>query len=333
MPLLRINATDRGLELHDTGSEALAQIAQPPSHRRGPAIIMIHGYKYNPRDIRHCPHGKLFNTDVSGWPVALGFDDASKDKGLGVAFGWSARGPLKQVHRRATMLGASLAQLVQSLKDRNPDRPVHVIAHSLGSEIALSALADLAPRTVDRIVLLTGASFSRFADEMLTTPAGRSAEVFNITSRENDIFDFAFETLVGAPRTADRALGQGIDQPNVANIQLDCDRTLAVLEEFGARVAASERHVCHWSSYKRPGIMDFYAKLLRQPHSLPFDELQRCLPNSMAPRWSRLTLAPLSAAVRRKTSEAVMTTTRIIRRRAALLTSGATEQKSNEPAY
>ncbi len=333
MPLLRINATDQGLQLHDSGSKALPQIEQTAQQPPGPAIIMIHGYKYNPGHLEHCPHAKLFSSDAPGWPGALGCDARHGDRGLGIAFGWSARGSLKRVHQRAADYGLALATLVQGLKDAAPHRPVHVIAHSLGSEIALAALATLPPRAIDRMILLTGASFSGFAQEMLATQAGQSTEVFNIASRENDVFDLAFETLVGSPRVADRAIGQGLDGRNVINIQLDCETTLSALAGFGTRIEAPQRQICHWSSYTRPGVMAFYARLLHQPSALPFADLRARLPDQMAPRWSRLSLRPLASQMRQTTSWTTRGLVRTLGRKASVLAGTTPDPKAKEPAF
>ncbi|MCV3270374.1 alpha/beta hydrolase [Roseobacter sinensis] len=333
MPLLRVNATEDGLHKHGCRSEALPEIAELSGQTPGPAIVMIHGYKYDPADIAHCPHRKLFGANGADWPRALGFGAAAADEGLGIAFGWHARGPLKQVHRRASALGPALADVLHALKAADPRRPVHLIAHSLGSEIALAALAHLPARAVDRMLLLTGASFATVAEQMLATPAGRTTEVFNVTSRENDLFDLAFETLVGFGHGANRAIGQGINRPNVANIQLDCDRVLTSLARMGVRVASAERRVSHWSSYTRPGIMAFYTSLLRQPQSLSFHDLHRALPSSMAPRWSRFALTPLAAAVCRVASDTAVVAKGKIQRRASAVMGDTADQKRNEPAY
>lgn len=298
MPLLRINATEEGLQ-HHLGCDPGAQAYEACPAASGPAIIMVHGYKYAPSHPTHCPHRKIFGNCTTDWPRALGFDGLGADEGLGIAFGWYARGPLWQAHRRAAELGQSLATLVETLRDAAPHRPVHIIAHSLGAEIALSALAYLRPGAVRRMVLLTGASFANRAQDMLNTPAGMTTEVFNITSRENDLFDLAFEHLVPTPGVHRTALGRGIDLPNVTNLQLDCLTTLSIIKRLGIAVAAPQRRVCHWSSYRRPGVMNLYARLLRDPEDLLQSKLQQMLPKMAAPRWSRLVgWPPMTAAVR-----------------------------------
>ncbi len=291
MPLLRINATSAGLALHGT-SQSLTQHLSAMTSEDGPAIIMIHGYKYAPGSENHCPHNKIMSTLPDAWPASLGFGHSAPEEGMGVAFGWYARGSLSSVHARAKSLGQHLATLTLKLRRTNPNRPIHVIAHSLGAEIALSALKHLPHRAFDRIVLLTGASYIGFAQEMLNTPAGRSVEVLNVTSRENDLFDLGFERLVRSHRANDRAIGLGISACNVVNIQLDCPKTLGSFGALGFDIAAPHRRVCHWSAYKRSGAMAFYSAFLRTPETISMNRLKRTLPAQTAPRWSRLFAMP-----------------------------------------
>ncbi len=291
MPLLRINATLAGLALHDTSHSLKHQLNDLPSSD-GPAIIMVHGYKYDPGNPDRCPHRKIFGDREDSWPKKLGLDLANPQSGLGIAFGWFARGPLRAVHARAAILGKELATLVSLLRTHKPDRPVHVIAHSLGSEAAISALGHLPRGAIDRMVLLTGASCSKRLHDMLATPAGRSVEILNVTSRENDLFDAAFERLVGAQGPGNRAIGQGIEAANVVNLQLDCATTLNRMRQLGYEVAEPTGRICHWSSYRRAGVMAFYSAFLRNPNELTLDHLRHVLPETLAPRWSRLFALP-----------------------------------------
>lgn len=291
MSLLRINANPEGLTLHETPQPASKRLHAMAS-RSGPAIIMLHGYKYAPDTTSHCPHQKIFGTGQHSWPRQLGFDGTSYEEGLGIAFGWHARGSLKAMHNRAAQLGESVAMIIAMLRAHTPHRPVHVIAHSLGTEAALNALARLPKGSVDRMILLTGASFAGHAMEMFDTPAGKTVDVLNVTSRENDIFDAGFERVVRSSRKGDRAIGQGIPAPNVATLQLDCQRTMSGLDALGFPVGPTRKRICHWSSYKRPGVMTLYSAFLRTPDHLPFDALRKSLPTQTDRRWSRLFAHP-----------------------------------------
>lgn len=295
MPLLRVNAMasgagdapcvqDAGLQVHGTMRGPSGCLAD----RRmaaGPATILIHGYKYAPYHPRHCPHQRIFG--VGGWLGALGADD-----GLTVAFGWQARGALRGAHARGLRRGMELARLVRMLRAHDPARRVNIVAHSLGASVAMAALPYLKTGDISRIILLTGACHRDFAGQALASDAGRTAQVLNVTSRENDVFDFAFERLV----PGSGAIGRGLLHDNVVDMQIDCARTLPALALLGHRVAPARRRVCHWSAYTRPGLLAFYGAFLRDPDALPLAHLRAALPATAAPRWSRLLAAPPLAA-------------------------------------
>lgn len=291
MPMLRINATPAGLKLK--GSEQYSrQDLRNAADLPGPAIIMVHGYKYHPGHSRHCPHQKLFGTAAHHWPARLGICADNRGDALGIGLGWYARGPLRAVHARATALGDNITRIVKALKTQRPSRPVHVIAHSLGAEAALTSLGALPAHAIDRMVLLAGASYTRHAQNMLDTPAGRTVEILNVTSRENDLFDVAFEHIVRPERTGDRAIGQGIPTANVVNIQIDCAETLRGFRELGFPVTPPMRRICHWSGYKRSGVMALYREFLHRPGNLTLERLNGAIPAQATPRWSRLLALP-----------------------------------------
>ncbi len=173
-----------------------------------------------------------------------------------------------------------------------PERPVHTIGHSLGADIALEALHHLPRNAVDRIISLTGASYQSRALSALETPAGGTCELFNITSRENDPFDYLFELLTPAPQRGDRAIGQGLMARNALTIQIDCLETLKQLDTCGFAIPHPRRRVCHWSTYTRAGTLRFYKNLMRSPEVTPLASLRNQLPERSASRWSRI-FAPI----------------------------------------
>jgi len=298
MPILRLNAGSEGLVLNDSPASALSAISRAACGT-GPVMVLIHGFKYDPDSTSCSPHASIFGTaphqngDVTTqWPRHLGFGSRNIEEGLAIAFAWRARGNLWRAERSARMAGRHLAQVIALIRLRAPERPIHVISHSMGSEVIFEALNALPAGAVQRIVALSGATYASRALAAMQTPAGRTAELFNITSRENDVFDFMYERLIAPPVRGDWAMGIGIDLPNVVNIQLDCPRTLAALTRFGAHVAPPGRRICHWSSYTRPGVLGFYARALRAPHAVPLPALRRLMPESMAPRWSRMFVRP-----------------------------------------
>ncbi len=298
MAFLRINAVGESPRLH--GSPADVNTALDPLvEGDGPIIIMIHGFKYQPGNPHHCPHRHIFSLDpdhlpwkAPSWPRQLGFGLGHADEGHAIAFGWNSRGTLLQAQARALEAGRALAKVVARLHEMAPERPVHIIGHSLGADIALEALHHLPRNAVDRIISLTGASYQSRALSALETPAGSTCELFNITSRENDPFDYLFELLTPAPRRGDRAIGQGLMARNALTIQIDCLETLKQLDTCGFAIPHPRRRVCHWSTYTRAGTLRFYKNLMRSPEATPLASLRNQLPERSASRWSRI-FAPI----------------------------------------
>ena len=289
MPVITCNAE------HGLSPQIRDMVADLP--REAPIIAMIHGYRYSPSLPSSDPHRHILSLNPEptarralSWPRALGFGDGQSDEGIGLAFGWEAKGWLRQAYRNAGQAGEALARTVSELADR-AGRPVAMIGHSLGARVALRAMREAESGSIGRVILLTGAEFRDAAAEAITSPAGQCAEVLNITSRENDLFDFAIEMWLGHGRR--QALGFGLDHParNWIDVQIDHDGTLAVLNEFGFPVDRSALRLSHWTPYLRRGLFDFYRTALRQPWALPMQMLRARLPGRIEPRWSRL-LAP-----------------------------------------
>lgn len=265
--------------------------ALPPA---APIIVMTHGYRFSPFAGETCPHRHILSLTPNpsrralSWPRALGF--GTGDAGLGIAFGWEARGSLGGAYRRAGAAGRDLAALIARLH-RASGRPIAVIGHSLGARVALCALEHLDPGAAGRVILLTGAEFRHRAEAAANSPGGQAAEIINITSRENDAFDFGFELALGAALRP--SLSRGLPgRQNWLDLQVDCDNTLATLAGHGFAVRGQAARLCHWSPYLREGLFDFYRTLLRQPETLPLAALRATLPREQTPRWSRLLRAP-----------------------------------------
>lgn len=289
MPLLRITCDDQGPRLHGTAA-LIPALRHGLAADPGPVTVMIHGFRYAPGHTISCPHrsllaaGPVSSARIRSWPRRLGLR-GQHGEGLGLAFGWNARGTIWQAHARAARAGQGLAALTDLIHRIDPARPVNVVAHSLGGRVTLQALA--AGARLDRVVLLTGAEFASTAQEALQTPAGRQARILNVTSRENDLFDFALECLVKPPVAGDRMLGHGkLDLPNVATLQLDHADTLKRLRAAGYPIAGPTRRVCHWSPYLRAGVFPLYRAVLSG--ALSIQQLRALLPEEPSPRWSRL---------------------------------------------
>ncbi|MDB6177540.1 alpha/beta fold hydrolase [Paracoccus sp. Z330] len=290
MPVVKVNA-------HHQPSQRLWQTADKLSEG-APIIVMVHGYRYSPSEPAHDPHRHILSLDPdrrcrrsTSWPRALGFGTGDPMQGLALAYGWEARGSLGRAYRRAGEAGKTLAGIVSRLADQTR-RPIAIIGHSLGARVALQAMNDADPGSIGRIILLTGAEFRDSAALALTSDAGRRAEIINITSRENDLFDFALEQWLARGRR--QALGFGLDKParNWVDVQIDHGETLSALEEMGFPTERRPLRLSHWTPYLRRGLFEFYRTALCQPWALPLAALHTRLPGRIEPRWSRLLAAP-----------------------------------------
>jgi pimeloyl-ACP methyl ester carboxylesterase len=278
MPLVKVNAAgDRPVldgqgDLDDTLARALAKLPEG-----APVMVLIHGYKFSPARPHSNPHDHILSLTprpdcwkALSWPRALGFGTGQAKEGLCVAFGWEARGSIWGAWERAAAAGVALADLLARLRAAGGPA-AGVIGHSLGARVALSALPGLAPGDIGRMVLLAAAEFQGTARALAGTPAGRAAEIVNVTSRENALFDRLLEWCVPAPRPGERALGAGLPEAprNWLDLTLDAGGTREALAALGHPIPVSDRRICHWSTYLRPGVFDLYAALLRAPEALP----------------------------------------------------------------
>ncbi|MBK5933894.1 serine aminopeptidase S33 family [Rhodovulum imhoffii] len=296
MPLLPVNTTDPDIDRALT--PLLARLPQD-----APVMVLIHGFKFSPATPHSNPHSHILSLNPNpdcrkalSWPRALGFTGTRDEEGLCLAFGWEARGTIWQAYRRAKDAGQVLGGLVAHMAAQRPDRPVHILAHSLGARVALNALPHLPPRSLGQIILMAPAEMSHRADPLLGAPAARTARFLNVTSRENDIFDWMLERALTPHRRKARTLSHGLEHPpkNWQDLQIDHPETLAALNRLGFAIAPPERRICHWSPYLRDGMFALYAALLRG--TLPFGALQAQIPHVHSPRWSRLLAVPDSPA-------------------------------------
>jgi len=283
---IRMDVTAGGLDL-DEGALA-ARLAVLPEG--APVVVMIHGYRFAPGIEGHCPHTHILSMNPTAgdrkaisWPRHLGLDG---DQGLAIAFGWAARGSVQGAYRRARGAGRALADLAEIVHRLAPGRQIDVIGHSLGARVALQALHFAAPGRLRRLILLAAAETRRPARAAMATPAGRAVQVINVTTRENDLFDFVVEWLVSYG--LDTAIGQstGTRMPNWLDLQIDQPGTLAALARLGHALPSAPARICHWSPYLRPGIFRLYRALL--DGALPLATLRPALPAKRDRRWSRL---------------------------------------------
>ena len=285
--VLRVDVGRAGLRV-DRAALAAALTALPAG---APVVVMIHGYRFAPGAAGgNCPHRHIFSlqppvqdwTAIS-WPRHLGL---SGGRALAIGFGWPARGRFRGACVRARVAGRALAELAELVQSLDPGRAFDVVGHSLGARVALTALPYAAPGDLRRLILLAAAETRRPAVRAMASAAGRSVQVVNVTTRENDLFDFLFEWLAGAG--LDTAIGQGLRETpaNWLDLQLDQPASLAALARLGHALPEAPARISHWSPYLRPGALGLYRAIL--DGSLPLGVLRNALPERRDPRWSRL---------------------------------------------
>ncbi|SFC98276.1 alpha/beta hydrolase [Tropicimonas isoalkanivorans] len=295
MPLCLINTLGDGLADPRT-AQADLQTALDATAEGAPVIVLIHGYKFSPETEHTSPHTHILSLSpvsacwkVLSWPRALGLGRGHPDEPLCIAIGWEARGSLWQAYARAAETGRALAALIAMVRAARPGRPVDVLAHSLGCRVALCALPHLPAGAMGRAVLMAAADMRSTALQCLDTPAGRTVEVLNVTTRANRVFDRALEWLIAPHRIGERALGAGLGRRihGWIDVDIDAPRTRHLLARLGYPVGAAERRICHWSVYLRPGIFSVYRAVLDR--SLPLAALRT--PAAEAPTrtvWARI---------------------------------------------
>lgn len=268
-----------------------------------PIVAMIHGYKFSPFVPAHDPHTHILSSAPSrtgfkavSWPKGLGADAGSVGP-ICLAIGWEGRASPWQAYDNAAMAGHALADVIRLVREARPGQMVDVLAHSFGASVALSALPHLPAGAMGQMILMAPAELRKRAMRALDCPAGRAAEVIAITSRENDLFDGMLEWLVAPHCIGDRALSHGPAprQTRWTTIQIDDPETRRALAEFGHRIPAPDRQVCHWSVYVRTGLFSLYRAIYSGEISLP--ELRAKLPKQQRPRWSRLFQLPAMPSI------------------------------------
>lgn len=286
MALIAVNATDAAIP----PLLAARAATLPPD---APIVVMVHGYRFSPSLPGACPHHDILSlAPVAGarhavsWPRELGFS-ATGAEGLAVGFGWEARGSLRRAYRQAAQAGQDLAAIVTLLATA-ARRPVAIIAHSLGARVALAALAAVAPGIIGRVVLLAAAEFRDRAESAASSPAGMLAEIVNVTSRENDLYDLALEVMLRAGMG--RAVGLGLSRPrdNWVDVQIDDADTIIGLARMGFSIGTDAHRICHWSPYLRDGVFDLYRAILCAHRPLSLAQLRQAADGHASRRWSRL---------------------------------------------
>ncbi|MGB0958813.1 MAG: alpha/beta hydrolase [Halocynthiibacter sp.] len=306
MPILQINALGGQLSL-DQGKTTIEYALQHALNAAGdgPIILMVHGKNYAPKSPINDPHQHLYSlkrkprhSRVISWPRHLGFGRRkTKHEGLAIGFAWDGEHNLWSAYQNAKLAGGCLAQLIKNIHQIAPKREINVITHSLGARVFLSALYDLPAGIKIRSVLLAPAETREEADRAMQSPAAKTLQVINVTSRENDLFDFLLEWALRPFHLRSHALDHGLSTPSDRwlNLQLDDPVTLHRLRNLGFPIAPTTLRVCHWFGYLRPGTFPLYQALFRREEGLSFSELTQALPQQQSPRWSRIFARNLTA--------------------------------------
>lgn len=281
MALVSVNATETGWTDRDLLLAALKDLP-----RDAPVVIMIHGYRFSPWVAGEDPHRHILSAKprkscwkAVSWPRHMRLD--RDGTGLGIGFGWHARGPLARVARRAFVIGKTLAALIRDIHGLRADLQVHILAHSLGARVALAALAELPPGTLRRIILLSGAEYRANARAAMTTPGAQGIDIVNVTSGENLLFDALFRLGVAPPAPSDWPISAGLpDLSGWKDLRVDCPGTLQMLRDAGYATRPPRTRICHWSTYLRPGLFRLYRDLC---DPLARDPLPRLAPRLPRP--------------------------------------------------
>lgn len=289
MALIAVNDRDQP----DGAALKAALGSLPPG---APIVIMAHGFRYSPSAPAQNPHRHILSLDPDrrswgaiSWPRRLGFGG---DQGLAIAYGWESRCSIWQAHARAAVAGRRLAALIGLLRQIDPDRPLHIIAHSLGARVALTALAQVEAGTVGRVLLIAAAAHLSEARAAMASPGGRTAEVINVLARENRLFDLL---LLAVLPYCGRTLGRGhVDARGWLDLPIDRGASLAGLHALGWRIAPSRVAICHWSGYLRPGVWSLYRALLQRPAETPLAVL-RAATAPVARTWGLAAVLPLQS--------------------------------------
>ncbi|MEI4471604.1 hypothetical protein [Frigidibacter sp. MR17.24] len=301
MPLIRLDLPRDGRLPAEAALHLDRALAAAPA---GPVVAMVHGMRFSPRVPALSPHRHILALDpaerarrVVSWPRALGFGGAGEGEGhcegdgegLAIAIGWEGCGPPWRAWAAAGRAGAGLAAIAARLDARGDGRPLDIVAHSMGARVALAGVSAAAPGRIGRVILLAAAEFACTGAWAAASPAGRRARFFNVTARENGLFDAALELGFGAALW--RGLGRGLPGagPHWVDLDIGCAETRAGLAALGFRIGGGTRRICHWSPYLRPGVFALYTAILRDRAATTPAILRAALPcraGTAAPRRS-----------------------------------------------
>lgn len=284
-----------------------------------PTVVMIHGFRYDPRVPAADPHASLYRDGptpeplamggrAASWPHALDFTGDGADRALCVGFGWRARAahPVRFLLERrngfasacaeAERAGAALATAAAILADAR-GRPVDVFAHSLGARVALAALRAAAEAGRDpgfgRFILMGPAAFAaeaRAALDACDRAGVRTPEAYCLLARGNAPYDRLFEAFGpwGRGPSLGRA-GLGARRARWMDIGFDAPEMADWAAARGLPLAPAADRPCHWSFYTRPGAPALHRAILTRAPGFGVEEMRAsgAPAHSPAPRRGR----------------------------------------------
>jgi hypothetical protein len=244
--------------LTPAGLAYLSRMSQPP-------VVMVHGFRYHPgapdSDNPHRTTFRHWRADIlAGRPtIGLGWwscpgDGFSPLRHIGsVASAWAhgQYNTYRYAWDLAAQAGAALGEVL------GVAGPCDMLAHSLGSRVALAALRARMDAPVRRVVLLNGAELSRTALE--TAVARPDVDFVNFVVATDNVLRL-FGGLFAPGNLYARTVGQaGLGEAAPANwrdIQLDSPRFRAWAAGHGwpdVRGDDPRGVLDHWYTHKHPG--------------------------------------------------------------------------------
>lgn len=247
--------------------------------------ILVNGFDYDPTQKNSDnPHQTLFKnwsdnirTYASEDWQCFGFGWYSAElEPLSLLSGIS-RGhwnPYRWAWELAGKAGGILANIIDSRRNDSPCE-ICIVAHSLGARVVLSALRQLDPITVDRVLLLNGSEYSQTAKVIATYTR---SHVLNVVVKADDVLG-KLGTLF-APEAFIRAVvGQsGISNPPQTwlDINLDDSHVQSLVAEYNDLRGDNPNGIAdHWFTYTHLPNWLLFGDFLAARKSL--DDLRRVL--------------------------------------------------------
>ncbi|MEM1276709.1 MAG: hypothetical protein AAGH74_09290 [Pseudomonadota bacterium] len=313
-----------------------------------PVTVFVHGFQFDPATVvvspphhhkADNPHARLYHFErhelsremkahSTSWPLGLGFepDDAGAE-GLCIGFGWYSNPGFfsslfshgKNFYAKAYENAEVTAWQLTCLLDvlcTVLQRPVDLFCHSLGSRVAIRAMAmaasplpDLAARETlppgqqvvrpvldhtGRVLLLAGAEKVLEAQLMMTYlnswksngPTGVAPDFYNFISRENDVLDKLGENFGPAAPGSKQVIGHnGLESRDPAwlDVQLDDPDVAAWFKQRNYTVSGDNTSsifavLDHWIHYTWPDNMRVYHDILRDRGAWEIGPLKAAAP-------------------------------------------------------